>query len=114
MTEFTNVAPLIGSGPYLAEEIEFYVTHLGFTVTYQSPGGAGIRRGNVAFNVVENNNREWLENTSFSIGVGDLDAFYAEVKDIPARVSLPEMRPWGRREVHLIVPSGICFQFYQA
>jgi hypothetical protein len=36
------------------------------------------------------------------------------VKDIPARISLPEMRPWGRREVHLIVPSGICFQFYQA
>ena len=113
MTEFKSVTPMIGTGPSFDDELEFYVKHLGFTITWQVQGGAGIRRGDVAINLVENNNREWLENTSLSIGVADLDAFYEEIKAIPARVGALEQKPWGRREVHMIVPSGVCLQFYQ-
>jgi hypothetical protein len=24
------------------------------------------------------------------------------------------VKPWGRREFHMIVPHGVCLQFYQA
>jgi len=52
------------------------------------------------------------ENASFSIGVSNLDALYEEYRGIPARVGPLEMKSWGRREFHMIVPSGVCFQFY--
>ena len=74
---------------------------------------AGIGRDFISFNLVENDNREWADNASFSIGVSDLEALYLEYRDIPAKVGPLETKPWGRREFHLIVPSGICFQFYQ-
>ena len=32
---------------------------------------------------------------------------------IAAQVGALEMKSWGRREFHMIVPSGVCFQFYQ-
>jgi hypothetical protein len=35
---------------------------------------AGIGRDEVCFNLVENDNQQWAENASFSIGVSDLDA----------------------------------------
>jgi hypothetical protein len=74
---------------------------------------AGIERDRIDFNLVENDNREWAENASFSIGVSGLDALYEEYRDIPAKVGPLEMKFWGRREFHMIVPSGVCLQFYQ-
>ena len=65
------------------------------------------------FNLVENNNKEWSENSSYSIGVDDLDALYNEFRGISANVGPLEMKGWGRREFHMIVPSGVCLQFYQ-
>jgi hypothetical protein len=73
---------------------------------------AGIARDEVSFNLVENDNREWAANASFSIGVSDLDALYEEYRNIAARVGPLEMKAWGRREFHMIVPSGACLQFY--
>jgi catechol 2,3-dioxygenase-like lactoylglutathione lyase family enzyme len=108
-----TVAPLLPAGPSLAEALHFYTEHLGFAVVWQSGSGAGVRRGAVEFNLVQNTNREWAENASVSIGVDDLDALYAEYRGIPANVGPLEMKAWGRREFHMIIPSGACFQFYQ-
>jgi hypothetical protein len=74
---------------------------------------AGIARGPVAFNLVENTNTEWAHNTSFSIGVSDLDGLSREYQNLPARVGPLETKPWGRREFPAIVPSGVAFQFYR-
>jgi hypothetical protein len=95
------------------EALEFYTREMGFTVTWQSENGAGIRRGRVEFNLVQNNSKERSENSSFSIGVDDLDALYNEFRGIVASVGPLEMKGWGRREFHMIVPSGVCLQFYQ-
>ncbi len=73
---------------------------------------AGISRDSVSFNLVENNNRDWIENSSYSIGVSDLDTLYEELRGTAARVGPLEVKPWGRREFDMIVPSGVCFQFY--
>ncbi len=77
------------------------------------PAGPRLRDA-VAFNLVENDNRAWANNASFSISVDDLDALYEEFKDIDVRFTPPEVKAWGRREFHMIVPSGVCLQFYEA
>jgi hypothetical protein len=103
-----SLTPMIPTGGSLADALKFYTEQMGFSVTW----AAGIRRDGIAFNLVENDNREWADNASFSVGVSDLDALYEEYRSIAARVGPLEMKSWGRREFHMIVPSGVCFQFY--
>ena len=110
---FRSVTPMIPSGGSLADALKFFTEHMGFRITWQSSSGAGIQRGEVSFTLVENSNREWADNASFSIGASDLEALYAEYKNIPAKVGPLEMKLWGRREFHLILPSGVCLQFFQ-
>ncbi len=112
--KFQSITPLVCAGPSLAEALKFYTTHLGFAVTWQGGGMAGVRRGEVALNLVESDDRHWAENCSMSIGVTDLDALYAEYSGIPARVGPLEIKHWGRREFHIVDPVGVCFQFYQS
>jgi catechol 2,3-dioxygenase-like lactoylglutathione lyase family enzyme len=108
-----SVTPLIPAGGNLAATLAFYTGQLGFSVVWQGGGMAGIARDGVAFNLVENDSREWAENASFGVGVSDLEALYDEYKVVNAKVGALEMKSWGRREFHLIEPNGVCFQFYQ-
>ena len=110
---FRSVTPLIPSGGPLGESLDFYTECLGFRIVWRSETMAGIVRDGVAFNVVENDERGWADQASFSIGVTGLEALYEEVRYTPARVGPLEMKPWGRREVHVIVPSGVCLQFFE-
>ena len=108
-----SVVPLIPSGGSLAEALTLFTRHLGFTIVWQDGGMAGVRREGVAFHLVENDNRTWAENASFRIGVSDLDALYEEYRRVPARVGPLEVKPWGRREFHMILPSSVCLQFFE-
>lgn len=108
-----TVTPLVPAGPELVAALQFYTEHLGFTVVWQGSDMAGVRRDGVEFTLVRNSNRAWAENASFSIGVEDLDALYGEYCGIPAQVGALETKPWGRREFHMILPTGVCLQFYQ-
>jgi hypothetical protein len=109
-----SVTPMIPTGGTLAEALKFYTEQMGFSVAWAGDTGAGIVRDKVSFNLVVNNNREWIENSSYSLGVSDLDALYEEYRNLPARVGPLEVKSWGRREFHMIVPSGVCLQFYSA
>jgi len=111
--KFVSVTPLIPTGSTLAEALRFY-SDLGFSVTWQAGGMAGICRDGICFNLVQNNSREWADNSSYSIGVSDLETLYQEYKKRQMSVGPLEMKMWGRREFHLIAPSGVCFQFYAA
>ena len=111
-----SATPLLPAAPGIADDLRFYTEQLGFTVVWQHGTGAGVRRGDVAFTLVESTNRNWAENASVSIATDDLDALYEEYRTINApgaRVGPLEMKSWGRREFHMILPSGVCFQFYQ-
>jgi hypothetical protein len=112
-SEFRSVTPLIPAGESLPDALAFYRSQLGFTVAWQSEDMAGLARGPVSFNLVRNGNRAWADNCSCSIGVSDLDALYAEFASIDALVGLLETKPWGRREFHIIVPPGVCLQFFE-
>ncbi len=107
------VTPLVPAGPSLAAALTFYTEQLGFVITWQGGDMAGVRRGRVELNLVQNADRAWAENASFSIGVDDLVALYEEYRALAARVGPLELKAWGRREFHMILPSGVCFQFYQ-
>ena len=102
---FSLVTPMIPTGGSLAQALAFYTGQPGFSVLWRADQMAGIGRDLVAFNLVENSTREWIDNSSFSIGVSDLDALYA---GLPAQVGPLEMKVWGRREFHLVVASGVC------
>jgi catechol 2,3-dioxygenase-like lactoylglutathione lyase family enzyme len=108
-----SITAMIPAGSSLDEAIRFYTEELGFSVVWQAGNMAGIERDEVSFNLVANTNRQWAENASFSIAVSDVDALYAEYARTSARVGPLEEKPWGRREFHMIVPSGVCLQFYQ-
>lgn len=112
-SRFRSVTPLIPAGRNLAEALAFYTEHMGFSVRWQGDGMAGIERDGIAFNLVEGDHQVWADNASFGIGVSGLDALYQEYGQIPARVGPLEQKPWGRLEFHLIVPSGVCLQFYE-
>ncbi|MBA4183827.1 MAG: VOC family protein [Acidobacteria bacterium] len=107
-----SITPLIPAGSDLAKALAFYTEHMGFSVIWQGGNMAGIKRDDISFNLVKNDNREWIENTSFSIGVSDLEALYQEYRHIPAKVGALETKSWGRREFHIIA-HGVAFQFYQ-
>jgi hypothetical protein len=104
---------MIPAGGSLADALGFYTAQMGFSIVWQAGAMAGIKRDGIAFNLVVNDNRAWADNASFSIGVSDLDALYQEYRKIPAQVGPLEQKSWGRREFHMIVPSGVCLQFYQ-
>lgn len=109
-----SITPLLPAGASLDDALAFYVGHLGFQLLWRDGGMAGIVRDAVAFNLVVNTNRDWADNASFSIAADDLDALYAEYFNVPAQVGALEEKPWGRREFHMILPSGVCLQFHQA
>ncbi|MBN8419938.1 MAG: hypothetical protein J0L73_13550 [Verrucomicrobia bacterium] len=110
---FHSITPMIPTGSSLAEALSFYADHMGFAILWQGEGMAGIGRDGVSLNLIVNDNQNWADNASFSIGVSDLEALYEEYRELLARVGPLELKPWGRREFHLIAPSGVCFQFYQ-
>ncbi len=97
----------------LADALTFYKDQMGFSILWEAEGMAGISRDSVSLLLVENDNRQWAENASFSFGVANLDALYEEYRGISARVGPLEMKFWGRREFHMVVPSGVCFQFFE-
>ncbi len=113
MVTLLTVTPLLPAGPSLADGLRFYTEQLGFAIEWQGAEMAGVRRGSVAFNLVRNSNREWAENASASIGVDDLEAIYREYRGVAAKVGPLELKSWGRREFHMVLPSGVCLQFYQ-
>jgi catechol 2,3-dioxygenase-like lactoylglutathione lyase family enzyme len=101
---FHSVTPLMPAGKSLAEALAFYTEQLGFSVVWQGGMMAGILRDGVAFNLIENDTQDWVENASFSVGVSNLEALYEEYRHCSAKVGELEMKAWGRREFHLIAP----------
>lgn len=83
-----SVTPLIPAGGCLADALRFWTEELGFSVSWRAGSGAGIVRDSVAFNLIENNNREWVDNASFSIGVSDLNAIYEEYRGLRHKLVL--------------------------
>jgi hypothetical protein len=79
----SSVTPMIPTGGSLAEALKFYVGELGFTVQWQS------------LNMAVNSTRAWIENSSYSIGVSDLDALYEQYCGTTAQAGRWTSSPGG-------------------
>lgn len=93
------ITPMIPTTGSMVDALKFFKDEMGFSVLWEGGGMAGIGRDS---NLVENDNRNWANNASFSIGVSNLDALFEEYRDISAQVGPLEMKSWGRREFHVI------------
>ena len=107
------ITPMVPAGANLPETLHFFAEELGFTIVWQTDSMAGISRDLINLNLVQNDLRVWADNASFSFAVSDLEALYEEYARVSAQVGALEMKPWGRREFHMILPTGVCFQFYE-
>jgi hypothetical protein len=96
------ITPMIPTTGSMVDALKFFKDEMGFSVLWEGRGMAGIGRDSISFNLVENDNRNWANNASFSIGVSNLDALFEEYRDISAQVGPLEMKSWGRREFHVI------------
>ena len=110
---FVSSTMLVPAGANLADELAFYVDKLGFSIVWQIETMAGVRRGNVTFNLIVSNEPRWSENASCGIAVMGVDALHDEYTRRGVAPGALEMKPWGRREFHVITPSGVCFQFHE-
>jgi uncharacterized glyoxalase superfamily protein PhnB len=112
-----ELKPFIPSGPDFARSKQFFVD-LGFTVDWEAPGLAQLRLGGAAFLLQDYNNKEMQENLMMYVTVADLDEWWRRIQDSGVlgkyegvRAKEPTVFPWGKREVHLIDPAGVCWHF---
>ena len=81
-----TVTPLVPAGDSLADALRFYTEQLGFAITWEGGEMAGVRRGRVDLNLVQNRTRAWADNASATIGVDDLEALFGEQRRRSARL----------------------------
>ena len=90
-----SITPMIPTGAsQVPDSLDFFVRELGFSILWQTDSMAAIRRDQIDIMLVENNNRDWADNASFSIGVSELDSLYSEYKNSSARLGPLEMKFW--------------------
>ena len=116
----TALKPFIPSGPDFAAARGFFVD-LGFEVAWEVAGLAELRLGAAAFLLQDFHNQTMQENLMMYVEVDDLDAWWRHLQDSGVTARYPGVRakeptlfPWGRREVHLIDPAGVCWHFAAA
>jgi len=109
--------PFIPSGKDFATAKRFFVD-LGFAITWEAEGVAGLELGGAAFILQDFHSQEMQENLMMLVEVDDLDAWWQHVRDsgvaeryAGVRVREPTEMPWGSREVHLVDPAGVCWHF---
>ena len=112
-----TLKPFIPSGPDFETAKNFF-RDLGFTVLWEAPGIAELQLGQAAFLLQDLHNEEMQRNLMMSVDVDDLDAWWRTVLDSGVVSRYPGVKareptqfPWGKREVHLIDPAGVCWHF---
>ena len=104
------------SGDDFALAKRFFVD-IGFVEQWGDEDLCELKMGDVTFLLQNFANSEMQRNYMVLVDVDDLDAFHAHLtarelsEKYGVKFSAPEERPWGRRELHLIDPAGVCWHF---
>ncbi len=117
MDMITALKPFIPSGKDFQLALRFF-QDLGFEVKWRVSGLAELQLGAAAFLLQEYHNQELQENLMMYALVEDLDAWWEHIQRSGVLERYPGVRakpptdyPWGKREVHLIDPAGVCWHF---
>lgn len=114
-----NLRPFVPSGADYALAKQFFCA-IGFHVEFEAEDVAGMRCGDAAFLLQNYANSEMQQNLMIAFDVTDLDAWWSALGASGAlampgvKAREPTLFPWGRREVHLIDPAGVCWHVGQA
>ena len=106
----TVLKPFIPSGKDFGLALQFF-RDLGFQTNWQADGLAELQLGAAIFILQDFHNQEMQENLMIYAGVDDLDAWWRHIQYPGVRAKEPTVYPWGKREVHLIDPAGVCWHF---
>lgn len=114
-----KLRPFIPSGQDY-ELAQRFFEDLGFTKLYSDNGLSIFRTGEQEFFLQNFHNQEFQENYMMELVVENLDETWTHIQAVasdnkyPIRVKEPTLYPWGKREVHLIDPAGVCWHFSEA
>ncbi len=112
--------PVLPAGD-VEKSLSFYAA-LGFeeTFRYGTPAAlAGIRYGAATLLLQQMDDRAFAENYWVDIPVvSGIEVLYAQWQALDiwhdgSRLGALEMKSWGRREIHIIDPAGVCLHFYE-
>ncbi|REE85278.1 putative lactoylglutathione lyase [Paenibacillus taihuensis] len=113
-----KLRPFIPSGKDYELAIRFF-EELGFEKRYSDSGLTVFRSGEQEFYLQNYHNQEMQDNLMVELEVEDLDSCWQLIEGIvrseayPIRAKEPMDYPWGKREVHLVDPSGVCWHLSQ-
>lgn len=109
-----KLRPFIPSGKDYAQAQSFF-EELGFEKMYSDNGVSIFRIGEQEFFLQNFHNQEFQDNYMVELVVEDLDRWWSHLqtvnveKNYPIKIKEPTLYPWGKREIHLIDPSGVCW-----
>jgi hypothetical protein len=89
---------------------------LGFTVSWKSDEMAVLRKDACCFFLQNYHNQEMQDNFMMNLDVEDLEEWWTmiqaadlENKYPGVRVKPPQTFPWGKREINIADPAGVCW-----
>ncbi|MFC5651029.1 hypothetical protein ACFPYJ_18340 [Paenibacillus solisilvae] len=109
-----KLRPFIPSGEDYNLAQRFFEA-LGFEKLYSDSGLSIFRMGEQEFFLQNFHNKEFQENFMVELVVEDLDGWWTHLQTIaleekyPIKVKEPTIYPWGKREINLIDPAGVCW-----
>lgn len=114
-----KLRPFIPSGENYELAQQFF-EDLGFKKLYADSGITIFRMDELEFYLQNLHNRELQDNYMVELVVADLDGWWAHLQQVakngkyPVTCKEPTLYPWGKREVHLIDPAGVCWHISEA
>jgi uncharacterized glyoxalase superfamily protein PhnB len=105
----------VPSGKNYERSLRFF-QDIGFEVAWKSPEMATLKKDGCKFFLQNYHNQDMQDNFMMNLDVEDLDAWWAklqaanlEAKYPGVRVKPPTVFPWGKREINIVDPSGVCW-----
>ncbi|QHT62963.1 hypothetical protein GXP70_25365 [Paenibacillus lycopersici] len=109
-----KLRPFVPSGADYALAQRFF-EELGFEKRYADASLSVFRLGEQEFYLQNYDNQAFQEQYMLELAVDDLDGWWARIEAMarseayPMKAKEPTLFPWGKREVHLIDPAGVCW-----
>ncbi|WP_409342694.1 hypothetical protein [Paenibacillus sp. MBLB4367] len=114
-----KLRPFIPSGENYDLAQRFF-EELGFEKIYSSQELSIFRTGEQEFFLQNFHKQDFQDNFMVELVVEELDAWWEHIRaaaleeKYPIKLKPPVLYPWGKREIHLIDPAGVCWHISEA
>ncbi|NBD24405.1 VOC family protein [Paenibacillus glycinis] len=112
-----KLRPFVPSGADY-ELAQRFFEELGFRKTYADGSLCLFRIGEQEFFLQNFHDQSFQDQFMLELAVEDLDGWWVRMQTMQRSGAYADMRakeptvyPWGKREVHLIDPAGVCWHF---